>query len=128
MTNNVTDNISNDLPAIYRAEKLQQNAAQYGFDWVESSDIVKKIEEELYEVIDVLHDKSKLSEELGDLIFASLDVSRKLNMNPEVILSKSNNKFIKRWKKIELFIKNDDKNFNELKLKDLNKYWEKAKN
>ena len=42
MTNNVTDNISNDLPAIYRAEKLQQNAAQYGFDWVESSDIVKE--------------------------------------------------------------------------------------
>ncbi|MAJ90681.1 MAG: hypothetical protein CMF40_00640 [Legionellales bacterium] len=127
MTNNVTDNISNDLPAIYRAEKLQQNAAQYGFDWVESSDIVKKIEEELYEVIDVLHDKSKLSEELGDLIFSCINLARYNHIDTELALQNANNKFVKRFNYIEDTLRKNGKSLKKATLEEMDELWDEAK-
>ena len=63
MTNYITDCVSKDLEPIHRAEKLQQEAAKYGFDWVRSLHIIKKIEEELHEVEAVLDDRIKLAEE-----------------------------------------------------------------
>ena len=127
MTNNVTDNISNDLPAIYRAEKLQQNAAQYGFDWVESSDIVKKIEEELYEVIDVLHDKNKLSEELGDLIFSCINLARYNHIDTELALQNANNKFVKRFNYIEDTLRKNGKSLKKATLEEMDELWDEAK-
>ena len=127
MTNNVTDNISNDLPAIYRAEKLQQNAAQYGFDWVKSSDIVKKIEEELYEVIDVLHDKSKLSEELGDLIFSCINLARYNHIDTELALQNANNKFVKRFNYIEDTLRKNGKSLKKATLEEMDELWDEAK-
>ena len=127
MTNNVTDNISNDLPAIYRAEKLQQNAAQYGFDWVESSDIVKKIEEELYELIDVLHDKSKLSEELGDLIFSCINLARYNHIDTELALQNANNKFVKRFNYIEDTLRKNGKSLKKATLEEMDELWDEAK-
>ena len=127
MTNNVTDNISNDLPAIYRAEKLQQNAAQYGFDWVESSDIVKKIEEELYEVIDVLHDKNKLSEELWDLIFSCINLARYNHIDTELALQNANNKFVKRFNYIEDTLRKNGKSLKKATLEEMDELWDEAK-
>ena len=62
------------------------------------------------------------------MIFATLDVARKLQLNPEVSLAKSNNKFSKRWRRLERFIIKDRKEFNDLNLKDFDFYWHKAKN
>ena len=67
-------------------------------------------------------------EELGDILFASLDVARKLQLNPEISLAKSNNKFSKRWRRVEQYIIKDRKEFNDLNLKDFDFYWHKAKN
>jgi len=61
------------------------------------------------------------------MLFASLDVARKLQLNPEISLAKSNEKFSKRWRRLEQFIINDKKEFNDLNLKDFNFYWNKAK-
>jgi len=71
--------------------------------------------------------KKRIQEELGDMLFASLDVARKLQLNPEISLAKSNKKFSKRWRRLEQFIINDKKEFNDLNLKDFNFYWNKAK-
>ena len=126
----ILDNIPNNFPAMLKSNKIQKKVAKIGFEYKNEFHAIDKVIEEAKELKKEIkkNNKKRIQEELGDLIFASLDVSRRLKMNPEVILSKSNNKFIKRWKKTESFIKNDGKNLNELKLKDFDKYWKKAKN
>ena len=71
--------------------------------------------------------KRKIKEELGDLIFATLDVSRKLKLNPELILKKANNKFSKRWKKLEKLAEKENLDLNKLSLKKYDLLWNKAK-
>ena len=126
----ILDNIPANFPAMLKSNKIQKKVAKIGFEYKSDLSAINKVIEEAKELKKEIkkNNRKKIQEELGDLIFASLDVARKLKMNPEVILSKSNNKFIKRWKRTEYFIKNDSKKFNELKLKDFNIYWKKAKN
>ena len=126
----ILNNIPTNFPAMLKSNKIQKKVAKLGFEYKSNLHAINKVIEEANELKQEIkkNNRKKIQEELGDLIFASLDVSRKLKMNPEVILSKSNNKFIKRWNKMESFIKNDNKKFNELKLKDFNKYWKKVKN
>jgi MazG family protein len=124
------NNIPNNLPAILRANKIQKKISKVGFEYKDNLEAIDKIIEEANELKKEIKEKNtkKTKEELGDLIFACLDVARKLNPNPETILSKANNKFISRWKKIEKMIKKDKKKFNELDIKKFNKYWKLAKN
>ena len=108
---------------------LTQN--QKVFDYINNIEAVNKVIEEANELKKELkikrNNKKRIQEELGDLIFSCLDVSRKLNLNPDMILSKANNKFIKRWKNIEKNIKKEKKIFKDLNLDEFNKYWQKAK-
>ena len=100
MIKNLLDDIADDIAAIERALKLQKKAASVGFDWKNSRDIIKKIEEELAEIQDALNNKlspDNLSEELGDLIFCCINLARHYQIDPEVALNKTNNKFIKRF-------------------------------
>jgi len=126
----ILDGIPTNYPAMLKSNKIQKKVAKVGFEYRNDIQALNKVMEEVNELKKEIkrNNRKKIQEELGDLIFASLDMARKLKLDPEVILSKSNNKFVKRWKKIESFIKNDGKNLNELKLKDFNKYWQKAKN
>ena len=71
--------------------------------------------------------KKKIKEELGDLIFATLDVSRKLELNPELILKNANNKFSKRWKKLEKLAQKEKLNLHDISLKKYDLLWNKAK-
>ena len=71
--------------------------------------------------------KKKIKEELGDLIFATLDVSRKLKFNPEIILKNANKKFSKRWKKMENIAKEENLNLMKISLKKYNQMWNKVK-
>ena len=100
-------------------EILQKKVASVGFEYRNDLEALKKVYEELEELkIEVLaKNKKKIKEELGDLIFATLDVSRKLKLNPEIILKKANNKFSKRWKKLEKNAKKEKLNLNKLSLK-----------
>ena len=124
------DDIPNNLPSILKANKIQKKVSEVGFEYKNDLEAIDKIIEEAKELKKEIKvkNKRKIKEELGDLIFACLDVARKLNLNPEIILSKANNKFIGRWNKIERMIKKDKKKFNELDIKKFNKYWELAKN
>ena len=124
------NNIPDNLPAILRANKIQKKISKVGFEYKDSLEAIDKIIEEANELKKEIKEKNteKTKEELGDLIFACLDVARKLNFNPETILSKTNNKIISRWKKLEKMIKKDKRKFNELDIKQFNKYWKLAKN
>ena len=130
MKKNLLDDIADDIPAIERALKLQKKAASVGFDWENSKDIIKKIEEEIAEIQDALNNKltsDNLSEELGDLIFCCINLARHYQINPEVALNKTNNKFIKRFNYIEYNLRKRNKLISDVSLEEMDRLWEEAK-
>ena len=130
MIKNLLDDIADDIPAIERALKLQKKAASVGFDWKNSKDIIKKIEEELAEIQDALNNKpspDNLSEELGDLIFSCINLARHYQIDPEVALNKTNNKFIKRFNYIEYSLRKRNKLILDISLEEMDRLWEEAK-
>ena len=123
------DGIPFTYPAMMQANKIQKKVANVGFEYLNNEQAINKVIEESIELKKELknNNRRKIKEELGDLIFASLDVSRKLKFNPEEILKKGNRKFINRWKKLEKIIKKENKDLNKLNSNQLNKYWKLAK-
>ena len=125
----ILEDIPFTYPAYLEANKIQKKVASVGFEYRNDLEALKKVYEELEELkIEVLaKNKKKIKEELGDLIFATLDVSRKLKLNPEIILKKANNKFSKRWKKLEKIAKKEKFDLNKLSTKKYNTLWNKVK-
>ena len=123
------DDIPNNYPAILKSNKIQKKVANVGFEYKSDLDALNKVIEEVNELKKEIKKKNKrkIQEELGDMLFASLDVARKLNLNPETSLAKSNIKFSKRWRKLELLVFKDKKKFNDLNANDFNDYWKKSK-
>lgn len=99
----VLDDVAMALPALLRAEKLQKRAARVGFDWAEAADVAPKIEKELAEVLEAAEggDQSAVAEEVGDLLFAVVNLARKLDVDPETALRQANDKFTRRFQWIE---------------------------
>ncbi len=115
--------IPKSLPALYRAEKVQRRAARVGFDWDQVAGAWDKVHEELDEVHQALKvDKKKVKEEIGDLLFAIVNVARKLNIDAEEALQAGNNKFIRRFAQIEEALQEKT-----LSLAEMDRLWEKAK-
>ena len=125
----ILDDIPNNYPEMLKSNKIQQKVAKVGFEYKNNLDALDNVIVEANELKKEIKKKNKkrIQEELGDMLFASLDVARKLQLNPEISLAKSNEKFSKRWRRLEQFIINDKKEFNDLNLKDFNFYWNKAK-
>ena len=124
------DDIPNTYPSMLKAYKIQKKVANKGFVYETNLQAIDKVIEEAQELkkeIKRKNKKRKIKEELGDLIFASLDVVRKLKFHPETILNKANNKFSNRWKKIEKLIKINNEEISKLNINQLNYYWEKTK-
>jgi len=121
--------IPRSYPPLLKANKIQKKVAKVGFEYKNSIEAIDKIIEEAKELKKEIKKKNykKIKEELGDLIFSTLDVSRKLNLDPGVVLSKANNKFIKRWSTVETLIKKNKKKFRDLNLDNFDKYWQLAK-
>ena len=99
-TNGTLDGIAIGLPALTRAEKLQKRAARTGFDWPDASGARAKIDEELAEVEAATDDDHRV-EEIGDLLFATVNWSRKLGVDPEAALRAANAKFERRFRAME---------------------------
>ena len=125
----ILDDIPFTYPAYLEANKIQKKVASVGFEYSNDLEALDKVYEELEELKKEIRvkNKIKIKEELGDLIFATLDVSRKLKLDPEIILKKANNKFSKRWKKLEKIAKKEKIDLNKLSLKKYNSLWNKAK-
>ena len=113
--------VANALPALDRAVKLQRRAARTGFDWPDSSGARAKIDEEIAE-LDRETDQDRRTEELGDLLFAIVNLSRHLKIDPEGALRQANRKFEKRFRAIE-----KAPGFESLSLDEKEELWRKAK-
>ncbi|RQD78553.1 MAG: nucleoside triphosphate pyrophosphohydrolase [Candidatus Syntrophonatronum acetioxidans] len=117
------------LPALKQAQKVQQQAARYGFDWDHIADAWEKVKEELKELEKVYNkgERDKIEEEIGDLIFAIVNISRFLKIDAELALGATVDKFLRRMHHIEERIEKEGKDFNHYNLEELDKFWEDAK-
>ncbi|GHU41629.1 nucleoside triphosphate pyrophosphohydrolase [Spirochaetia bacterium] len=125
----IIDEVSNALPPLDKAYKLQKKAAKAGFDWPSADGVFEKINEETNEVKEALADKknSEVEDELGDLLFSVINLCRTLNVEPSVALQKTNVKFVRRYKYVEQKMKEIGKPLKKENNKDIDKFWEEAK-
>lgn len=123
------DSIPRALPALVRAEKLQKRAAKVEFDWPRTSDILDKLNEEALELVDAIDklNQIEIEEEVGDLLFTMVNLARRLEINPEQALTRTNNKFRKRLNGIEDELRKTGKTLNDVSSGDLEILWEAQK-
>lgn len=125
----VLDGVPKTMPALVRAHRFQQKAATVGFDWDKSTQVWEKIQEELKELkaeIDT-NNKKNIFEEYGDLLFALVNLSRFLKVDPEDALRQATNKFSRRFKKVEKALSSSGKDINKTSLKEMDEVWNKIK-
>lgn len=123
------DDIPKNLPSLTRAKKIQKRAKSVGFDWQNESDVIKKIDEEIDELkrAKVSQKKEDISEEIGDLFFTLVNLSRHYNLEPEDIIRKANLKFETRFRKMEDEANKTKVNLEDLEINELETLWQKIK-
>lgn len=121
--------VPNALPALIKANRIQEKAANVGFDWEEPSQVWNKVREEADEVEAEIKsgNKDALEQEFGDLLFAVVNAARLNGVNPENALEKTNKKFISRFNYLEIKAKEAGKSLREMTLTEMDKYWDDAK-
>lgn len=121
--------IPREFPALMRADKVQKKAAKVGFDWDSVSGAFDKVTEELAELKTAVKnsDKDNMREELGDLLFSVVNVSRFIGVDSEEALTGSTDKFIDRFSKVEKMAEEKGMNMKETELSELDKLWDLAK-
>ena len=123
------DDVPRALPALSRAQKLQKRAAANGFDWDEVAPVIDKITEELQEVRDAIgsREQQAIDEEVGDLLFATVNLARHLRVDAETALRGGNEKFERRLRYIEQQLQAGGRGFTEVGLAELDRLWDEAK-
>ena len=123
------DGVPNSLPSLIRAQRLQQKASYAGFDWEKIEQVWGKVNEEIIELkeAEISGNNQHIEEEMGDLLFAIVNLSRHLNISSEDALRKTNQKFIRRFKKVEEGIKAKGKKLIEASLEEMDSIWNEAK-
>ncbi len=127
----VLDGVALALPALLRAEKLQKRAARAGFDWPGPEPVFAKVLEEVAELRDANsaagHDKAAVAEEVGDLLFACVNLGRHLGVDPEAALRAANAKFTARFHRVEAALADSGQSAADVGLAELDRLWEEAK-
>ncbi len=123
------DGVPHVFPALMRAEKIQKKAAKVGFDWEETTEVAEKVHEELAELQQAMETgiQDELEDELGDLLFATVNLSRFINVDPEFALQKATAKFTERFSLVEAYAKEEGACLKDLSLNQLNLLWDRAK-
>lgn len=125
------DGVALGLPALMRAQKLTKRAARVGFDWSDYKQVLKKLDEEVSEVIEAADDAEAsteaVSEELGDILFVCANLCRKLGVDAEEALRAGNRKFEGRFRQMEQLARAQGKDFGDLALGDQESLWAEAK-
>ena len=126
----ILEGVPKSLPALILAQRLQERASRVGFDWFEPQEVVEKLEEEFSEFKNALNskDQQRMEEELGDILFTLVNISRFININPEDALKKTVKKFTSRFQFIEQHTAKMGKSLSEMSLSEMDSLWEKAKN
>ena len=117
--------VPNSMPSMIKATRMQDKAAQVGFDWPQKEQVWEKVEEELNEFKDA--HGSKKEEEFGDLIFSLINYARWLKINPDDALEATNRKFKYRFESIEQYAKENSIKMEEMTLSEMDEVWEQAK-
>ena len=125
----VLKDVPSNLPALMRSYKVQQKAAQVGFDWDDIEDVFGKVDEEIQELRDVYRSKNveRITDELGDALFALVNLSRFLKIQPELALTGTVNKFIRRFEYIEQQSAKEGKKLEDMSLAEMDVLWNEAK-
>jgi tetrapyrrole methylase family protein/MazG family protein len=121
--------IPRHLPALQKAHQIQKRAARAGFDWDNIDDVFAKLHEEIDEVKDAIQRKHEedIRDEIGDLLFSVVNVSRYLGHNPEELLNQNIKKFVARFQYVEERVHATGREFKEFSLEELDRFWDDAK-
>ena len=123
------DGVSRALPATLEGFQLTRKASRIGFDWEDASGVFEKMQEETEELKKALKEAGhlKTEEELGDLLFAAVNLSRFLKVDPEIALKKANAKFTRRFRAMERLARESGREFKDLPREEMEELWEAAK-
>ncbi len=121
--------VPRELPALMRATKLQKKAADVGFDWSEISGAIEKLEEEIAELKAAIanNDGANMKEELGDVLFSAVNVSRFIKTDAEEALTDASDKFLSRFTKVEQLANERNIDMKSVGIDELDKLWNEAK-
>lgn len=125
----ILEGVPKALPSLLRAHRLQDRAARVGFDWEKVEDVLKKLDEELKEFRDALEKKrqDEIEDELGDIFFMLVNISRFIGVNPEDALRKTISKFIHRFRHIEMKAAEQGRKLSDMTLEEMDRLWDEAK-
>ena len=125
----ILEGVPKAMSSLLRAHRLQKRAAQVGFDWEKIEDVLLKVDEEMNELKEALKtkDRVEMEEELGDILFMLVNLSRFISVNPEDALRRTISKFIHRFRYIEMNAAEQDKKLSDMTLAEMDKLWDEAK-
>ena len=126
-TTDTLNSVARSLPALIRAEKVQHKAAKVGFDWDDISGALEKVQEELDEVKRAANGDGDLPEEIGDLLFAAVNVARFADTDPEGALNATTEKFIRRFSYVERAAAAQGKSMEDMTLREMDDLWNEGK-
>ena len=125
----VLEGVPKSLPAMVKANRIQDKVSGVGFDWEEPNQVWNKVEEELSELNEEIKKGSNnsIESEFGDVLFSLINFARFIGVNPENALEKTNKKFINRFQYLEKAVKKEGKKLSEMTLSEMDVYWEQSK-
>ena len=125
----ILDGVPKALPALTKAKRIQEKAAGVNFDWDNIAQVYNKVDEELFELKEAINAKKNddIEEELGDVLFTIVNLSRHIHINPERALDKSISKFIDRFHKLENYMKKNKLDFKNQSVDELDQLWNQIK-
>jgi XTP/dITP diphosphohydrolase len=125
----VLEGVPKSLPALVKANRIQDKVAGVGFDWEEPHQVFEKLKEELEELQHEINlgNKQRIESEFGDVLFSMINYARFLKVDPDNALERTNKKFIKRFQYLEGRARELGKSLKEMTLAEMDTYWEEAK-
>lgn len=125
----ILEGVPQELPALLRAHRLQSRASRVGFDWERADDVLAQLDEEVAEFKEAVRRKEKgnIEDELGDILFVIVNISRFIGVNPEDALRKTISKFISRFRYIEMAAADRGKKLTDMSLAEMDALWDEAK-
>jgi MazG family protein len=123
------DDLPVALPALMRAQKAQSKAARVNFDWTEVRDVIAKVDEEIQELKQAVleQDRKSIEEEVGDLLFAVVNLARKCKLDAETALQAATDKFVARFNRLENELKTRGKKLGDVDLPEMDAIWNQIK-
>jgi MazG family protein len=125
----VLSGVPASLPALLKSSRLTEKAARVGFDWRRTEDVFEKLDEEIGELREAVasSEQSKITEEIGDLLFTIANIARKTGVSAEEALQQTNRKFKRRFESMEAAVHTGGRNLDQLSLEEMDALWDQAK-